>query len=120
MPIRKELLIFYGREWRAYRRALIARRGSTCTACQRAVERYLNLAHETHDPATSSVALMCPACHARHDAKHRLAVWRRNRAKRDGQAWLLPELEYAPFPAWQIPRAVFAAADAARQRELFA
>jgi hypothetical protein len=118
MPIRAEYRAFYGRDWRAYRAAIIALRGARCTACRREVERYLQLTHTTHDPITSSTRLLCAACHARHDAPHRLAIWRRNRARRAGQLWLLPELEWAPFPAWQIPRAVFAAADAARQREL--
>jgi len=75
-----------------------------CRDCREKVERYINLAHTEHDPKSSNVALLCPACHNRHDAAHRLAVWRRNRAKRSGQLWLLPEFEWAPFPAWAIPR----------------
>ena len=95
MPIRAEYLAagLYGHEWRAYRLALIARRGQFCAFCKRAVARYLNAAHLTHDPRSSAVALLCPACHARHDSRHRYAVWRRNRARRAGQLWLLPEIE---------------------------
>jgi hypothetical protein len=115
MPIRAEYRGFYGPEWRAYRELLIALRGNRCKICLANVARYINLAHDTHDPATSSVSLLCPACHARFDAPHRLAVWRRNRAARHGQLWLLPELEFAATPAWAIPRAVFAAIDSARQ-----
>ncbi len=119
MPIRAELLSYYGREWRIYRSVLLALRGARCTACKRACARYLNLAHTTHDPRTSSVAFLCPSCHARQDAPHRLAVWRRNRARRTGQLWLLPELEWAASPAWAIPREVFAAAEAAAQGRMF-
>jgi hypothetical protein len=102
MPIRREFMLFYGPKWRAYRRELILRRGSVCSVCGREVSRYLNLVHLTHDPLTSAVALMCAADHNRHDAAHRLAIWRRIRARRNGQLWLLPEIEQAP--AWNLPR----------------
>ena len=46
-------------------------------------------------------------------------AWRRNRARRQGQMWLLPELEYAASPVWLIPRGVFEAADRAAQGTLF-
>jgi len=119
MPIRAEYKAFYGADWLAYRAAMITLRGARCADCSRTVERYLNLTHTTHDPMTSSTRLRCPSCHARHDAPHRLAVWRRNRARRHGQLWLLPELEYAASPAWAIPREVFEAMDEARQGALF-
>ena len=93
MSIRPEYRALYGAEWRAYRLALIAARGQFCSRCKRAVSRYLNLAHLTHDPRSSEIALLCAACHNRHDSHHRYAVWRRNRARRVGQAWLLPEIE---------------------------
>jgi len=115
MPIRPEFRKFYGVEWRAFRAELIAVHGPVCSACRVMVEEYVNLAHVTHDPRGSSVALMCAACHNRHDAKHRLAVWRRNRARRHGQLWLMPEIEYAATPAWMIPRDAFPSA----QEELF-
>lgn len=102
MAIRPEFRLFYGPKWRAYRRDLILRRGPICSVCGREITRYLNLVHLTHDPLTSSVALMCAADHNRHDAAHRLAIWRRKRAKRYGQLWLLPEIELAP--AWTIAR----------------
>jgi predicted RNA-binding Zn-ribbon protein involved in translation (DUF1610 family) len=120
MPIRAEYRGFYTCEWREYRDMLLMLRGKRCTTCRRETLRYLNLSHDSHDPLTSSVSFRCPSCHARHDAAHRLAVWRRNRAARHGQLWLLPEIEYAATPAWAIPREVFAAIDAARQGALFA
>jgi hypothetical protein len=49
---------------------------------------------------------MCNADHNRHDAAHRLAIMRRNRAKRWGQLWLWPEIEYAPYPLWVVPKRV--------------
>jgi hypothetical protein len=75
---------------------------------------YLNLAHTAHDPRrTDAVALWCPRCHAANDAPHRIAVMRRTEARRHGQLWLLPEIEYDPFPLWQIPaRKLLAAAQA--------
>ena len=110
--IRAAYKSFYGREWRAYRRALIAIRGAVCRDCGRAITRYVNLCHETHDPRTSSVKIVCPGCHSRRDSRHRLAVIRRRRAEASGQLWLLPELEFASVPAWEIPpdaiRAIYA------------
>lgn len=110
MPIRPEFRRYYGPAWRAYRAVLIATHGARCSACGREVAIYLNLAHLSHDPRSSAVAFLCPADHNRHDAAHRFAVWRRNRAKRVGQLWLLPEIEYAPYPAWMIPRRVIESA----------
>lgn len=104
MPIRRELRKYYGPVWRRYRHALIAAHGNRCTVCGRTVTKWLNVCHLSHDPRTSSVALMCPADHNRHDAGHRLAVGRRNRARRYGQLWLWPEVADAPFPAWMRPR----------------
>jgi hypothetical protein len=105
MPIRRELRKYYGPAWRAYRADLIRVRGNRCSKCGRTVTKYLNLCHTSHDPRTSSVALMCPGDHNRHDSGHRLAVGRRNRAKRYGQLWLWPEVENAPFAAWMLPKA---------------
>jgi len=31
---------------------------------------------------------------------------RRTRARRVGQLWLSPEIEYAPYASWMIPRRV--------------
>lgn len=108
MPIRAEYRPLYGAEWRAYRLELIARRGQFCTRCRRVVLRYLNLAHLTHDPYSSEVALLCAACHNRHDSRHRYAVWRRNRARRVGQGWLLPEIEDEAYVAPPVQEALFA------------
>jgi len=88
MAIRREFKRFYGAEWRAYRRALIEAHGARCSVCGREVLKYLNLAHRLHDPRSSAVALMCPADHARHDARHAYSVRRRNLAKQHGQLWL--------------------------------
>ena len=94
---------FYGKAWRAYRATLIRVRGNRCSTCGRIVTKYLQACHTSHNPRTSSVALMCPACHRRHDAPFALGVARRNRAKRDHQGWLWPELAYDP---WAVPRAL--------------
>lgn len=116
MPIRPELRKYYGAAWRAYRLALIEAHGTRCSNCRREVPAYINLAHLDHDQRSPRVALLCPACHNRHDAARRLAVWRRSRAKRHGQLWLLPEIEWAPFPSWRAPAGVFAVD---RQERLF-
>jgi hypothetical protein len=118
MPIRPDLRRFYGAAWRAYRLALIRARGNRCSVCDLEVTRYLNVCHLSHDPRNSSVALMCPADHNRHDAGHRYAVQRRNRARRTGQLWLWPEVQWAPFAAWMQPRAL--RGERVRQGDLFA
>jgi hypothetical protein len=107
MSIRAEYKIFYGPDWREYRAVIIALRGPRCRICGADVVSYLNLSHETHDPRSSNVRLLCAGCHARADAPHRLAVWRRRKAERTGQMWLSPELEWAAFPVWMIPHEVF-------------
>lgn len=117
MPIREEHRYLYGAQWRAFRLELIAERGAVCSQCGRTLERYINGAHKDHDPRNpASVALMCPSCHARHDAGHRLAIMRRKRAKDARQAWLLPELAWAPFASWEIPGWIY---DRMRQMRLF-
>jgi 5-methylcytosine-specific restriction endonuclease McrA len=106
MSIRREWRKkYYGKAWRAYRLALIEAHGTLCSVCRRRIERYLNLAHTSHDPRSSDVALMCPACHARHDKHQAYAVRRRNHATKYGQGWLWQELALAPFPAWLTRRA---------------
>ncbi len=114
MPIAPEFRRYYGAAWRAYRLTLIALMGNRCTKCRAELPAHrLAGAHVRHDPRDwSQVAIMCFACHTRHDTAQRLAVWRRNRAKRTGQLWLTPELEYAPYPGWMIPRRVLDAAQA--------
>lgn len=107
--IRPSYRAFYGREWRAYRLALIAARGARCRDCGRMIAKYINVTHETHDPRTSSIRIRCAACHSQADAPHRLAVIRRRRARESGQLWLLPEIEYASVPAWEIPLEAFTA-----------
>jgi hypothetical protein len=119
MAIRPEYRKFYGPEWRRYRLALIEKHGPNCTVCGARIERYLNLAHLTHNPASSLVALMCAADHNRHDAGHRLAVWRRNRARASGQLWLLPEIEFAADALWMVPADAIAAIERGAQERLF-
>lgn len=104
MPIRRELRKYYGASWQAFRLELIAELGSICQQCGIELARGINGAHTGHDPRDrSSVRLMCPGCHAAHDAGHRLAIMRRTRARKAGQLWLLPEMEWAPFASFEIP-----------------
>jgi hypothetical protein len=105
--IRPEYRKFYGPAWRAYRADLIRVRGARCSVCGGEFRKYLNLCHLTHDPRSSAVALMCASDHRRHDALHSRAVARRTLARRFGQLWLSPELEWAPLPAWMAPRRLF-------------
>jgi hypothetical protein len=44
--------------------------------------------------------------HARNDTPQRVAMTGRTRARRAGQLWLTPELEYAPYASWMVPRRV--------------
>lgn len=107
MPLRPEVRRFYGAAHRAYRAQLIAIYGARCMSCGREGARYLNLAHIAHDPKSPElVSLWCPSCHARHDAPQVYAMSRRTRARRVGQLWLLPEIEWAPYASWMIPKAV--------------
>lgn len=120
MPIRPENRHYYGRIWRAYRAALIARHGAFCRSCGREVPKYLNLCHLERDPERSGVVeLRCPSCHGRYDARVNFALGRRTRARKTGQRWLLPELEYAPTPLSAIPGRVLAMIRRALQGRLF-
>ncbi len=111
MPIRLELREFYRKEHRALRARLIAACGFNCWECGREWKRYLNLAHASHDPKDwQSVRLWCPPCHARHDARHSRGVRRRTVATRDGQLWILGEIEWATEPLWRVPEHVLAEA----------
>lgn len=105
MPIRKEHRQYYGASWKKFRLALIeAAGGEFCSKCGIELAQGINGAHLDHDPRNpASVVLMCPSCHAAHDSRHCLAIMRRRRAASQGQAWLLPELEWAPFASWEIP-----------------
>lgn len=105
MPIRKEHRRFYGAQWRAFRLKLIEQAGGEiCSKCGIELAQGINGAHQDHDPTNpTSARLMCPSCHAAHDAPHRIAIQRRRKAEHEGQAWLLPELEWAPFAEFEIP-----------------
>lgn len=118
MPIRAEHRKYYGRAFKNYRLQLIAAAGGEiCSKCGRTYVNGINGAHQNHDPRDlSSVVLMCPRCHATHDAPHRIAIMRRRKAQTTGQLWLLPELEWSPFASWEIPAWVY---DLIRQRSLF-
>jgi len=116
MPLRKERRRFYGPKWRAFRLELIEEEGRACTTCD-TEHPMINLAHTDHDPKNkASVRRMCPSCHARHDAGHRIAIMRRRKATETGQTWLLEELEYAPLASWEIPARVY---DRMMQMSLF-
>jgi hypothetical protein len=118
LPLRREHRKFYGRQWRVFRLKLIeAAGGEICSRCGIELAGGINGAHTDHDPRNpASVALMCPGCHARHDAPHRIAIQRRRKAKQTGQLWLGPEFEWSPYAAWEIPGWVF---DRLQQMHLF-
>jgi hypothetical protein len=99
MPIRVEHRAYYRSAWRRFRRSLIeAAGGEICSHCRIELAQGINGAHLDHNPRNpASVALLCPACHARHDAPHRCAVIRRRRAAQFGQLWLWAEVEFAVF-----------------------
>lgn len=104
MPIRKELRRLYGADHRRYRLKLIEiAGGQICSKCKIELARGINAIHPDHDPSKPAQKLMCPGCHAAHDAPHRIAIQRRRKAAQIGQAWLLPELEWAPFADFEIP-----------------
>jgi 5-methylcytosine-specific restriction endonuclease McrA len=106
MPIRPELRKYYGAEWRRYRLVLLDLAKNKCANCGMK-HKYLNGAHVHHDPRNGQlITILCPACHARHDTPQRVAMTRRTRARRVGQLWLTPELEYAPYASWMVPRRV--------------
>jgi hypothetical protein len=106
VPIRRELRKFYGHAWRKSRARTLALLGNRCSRCTREHPR-LNLAHLLHDPKRGDlVGAFCPSCHATVDARQRHAMTRRTRSRRNGQLWLWDEVEWAPFAAWMIPRAV--------------
>jgi hypothetical protein len=107
--MRRELRKYYGAKWKRFRLELIAQAGGEiCSHCHIEMARGINGAHMDHDPRNpASVVLLCPACHARHDAPHRIAIMRRRRARARGQLWLSPEMEWAPYAAWEIPAWVY-------------
>ncbi len=93
VPIRPELRKYYGPEWRRYRETLLALAGHRCAHCG-TEHKYLNAAHVHHDPRNGQlITILCP-------------MTRRTRARRAGQLWLSPEIEYAPYASWMIPRRV--------------
>lgn len=116
MPIRAEHRQFYLTPWKNFRLQLIEAQGKICSKCGR-FHDLINGAHLNHDPRDArSVVLMCPRCHARNDSGHRIAIMRRRRADRHGQLWLLPEMQWAPFAAWEIPGRIY---DRLAQMKLF-
>lgn len=118
MPLRPEHREYYRAEWRAFRLELIAAAGGgICSVCGVELAQGINGAHQDHDPKNKqSVCLMCPSCHAHHDAPHRIAIMRRRKAEATGQLWLLPELQWAPFASWEIPGWIY---DRMTQLKLF-
>jgi len=121
VSIRKEVRKYYGAKWRRFRETLIALFGERCMVCHIELARGINAAHKYHDPRDwTQVALMCPTCHATHDARQRYAMTRRTIARRRGQLWLLPAIEYAPYPLWEIPAAAIAEIEHQQKFELTA
>lgn len=108
MSLRPETRRYYGAEHRARRIHLIREAGGQiCSRCGIELAARINAAHLNHNPAEPADALLCASCHAMNDAAHRLAMWRRSRSRRTGQLWLMPEIEWAPYPAQEIPGPIF-------------
>jgi hypothetical protein len=120
MPIRPELRHLYGVAWRKKRKlALNDRRSTGCEHCGRP-HWMMNWAHLSGDPRLPGrMGWLCPSCHAKHDTPQRLAVTRRTRARKHGQLWLAPELEYAHLPMFLWPTRVMRQLEADAQLSLF-
>jgi hypothetical protein len=120
VPIRPELRHFYGRQWRRKRSYALARRGSeSCQQCGQQ-HRMLNWAHLSGDPRIAGpMGWLCPSCHARHDTRFRIAATRRTRARRSGQRWLSPEIEWGYLPMYLWPAHVIRSLENDAQMPLF-
>jgi len=103
--IRPAFRQFYGAAHRALRARLIEEARGHCAECKaRFQDEWLTLAHLEHDPRDRRrVAILCFTCHGRNDTPHRLALARRNRARRTGQLWLYPAMQFEADPAWMVP-----------------
>lgn len=113
MPIRPEYRKYYGPRWRTFRIGFLEAAGNRCQRCGN-THRWLNLAHLSHDPLDrASLAVLCPSCHSKNDARQRHAMTRRTYALRRGQLWLSDEIRFAPLPVRLWPLAL-------RQMDLFA
>ena len=98
MPIRPEYRKYYDVRWRKFRLTALEAAGNVCQRRGQA-HRLLNVAHLSHDPADRRwLAVLCPSCHAKNDTPQRLAMTRRNWAKRRGQLWLSEEIRWGPYP----------------------
>jgi hypothetical protein len=117
MPLRRELKPFYdGHGWRRFREEYAATHPKICAVCQ-CRDPLMNLAHLTHDPLRRDfICWLCPRCHGIHDTPQRIALTRRTKAKKHGQLWLWPEVEFAPELIWLIPADLVIPA---RQEEMF-
>ena len=94
----REYRKFFDARWRKFRLAALAAARNVCQHCRKP-HRLLNVAHLSHDPADrSSLAVLCPSCHAKHDTPQRVAMSRRTRAHSAGQKWLSEKSELAPLP----------------------
>lgn len=112
MPIRAEYRKYYGARWRKFRLSMLEAAGNVCQMCHQP-HRLLNVAHLSSDPADRrSLTVLCPSCHSKTNAPHRLAMARRTRARKRGQMWLSSELEVAPMPVRLWPMRL-------RQMDLF-
>lgn len=95
MPIRPEFRKFYGWTWRTVTRpAALKRADYACERCRRPW-RPLEVAHLDGDPANmrpSNLAVLCLACHRRHDYSRWAARCRETRsARKDAGRPLLQE-----------------------------
>jgi 5-methylcytosine-specific restriction endonuclease McrA len=69
----------YGRDWKAFSRALIERRGSRCERCgEPATKKYcLTVHHLDYDPRNrdeSNLLVLCSKCHLQVQAGYRLKI----------------------------------------------
>jgi hypothetical protein len=120
MPLRREMRPLYGARWRRKRSLALAARGTCrCDNCGK-FHSMINWAHASGDPRIPGRMLwLCPSCHGVHDTPFRIAVTRRTRARRSGQLWLAPEIEYGHLPVSLWPARVVRALENEAQLDLF-
>jgi hypothetical protein len=81
-PFGPEYRKYYDVRWRKFRLAALEAAGNVCQRCGQA-HQLLNVAHLSHDPADRRwLAVLCPRYQAKNDTPQRLAMTRRNRARR--------------------------------------
>jgi hypothetical protein len=90
-----------------------------CDRCQ--IEHpMINWCHLSGDPRLpGKMGWLCPSCHGRNDTPQRVLVTRRTRARKHGQLWLTPDLEYAHLPMILWPARVIRRIEDENQLPLF-